>query len=78
MSERVFDNRFCLLENLGHGRLGEVDKAYNIWNKQEVALRISYPEADSKAAEQGLKTEFVLLKELVHPGIVEVYDFGYG
>ncbi|MCJ7507586.1 MAG: serine/threonine protein kinase, partial [candidate division Zixibacteria bacterium] len=77
MSEKVFDNRFCLLESLGHGRLGEVYKAYNIWNKQEVALRISYPEADSKTAEQRLKTEFVLLKELVHPGIVEVYDFGY-
>jgi predicted ATPase len=77
MSEKVFDNRFCLLESLGHGKSGEVYKAYNIWNKQEVALRIACPEGDSKVVGQRLKTEFKLLKELVHPGIVEVYDFGY-
>jgi len=77
MEKKTFSGRYEILENLGKGGLGEVHRALDLWNKREVALKVATAEELAEDGEQSFKSEFLLLKELVHPGIVEVYDFGY-
>ncbi|HEX9917351.1 MAG TPA: tetratricopeptide repeat protein [candidate division Zixibacteria bacterium] len=78
MDSGTFSGRYQILENLGIGGLGEVYKVIDLWTERELALKIATPEELAEDGGENFKTEFVLLKELVHPGIVEVYDFGYG
>lgn len=77
MDSGISFGRYQILENLGIGGLGEVYKIIDLWTERELALKIATSEELAEDGGENFKAEFVLLKELVHPGIVEVYDFGY-
>lgn len=72
------DNRYTILKTLGSGLSGEVlqveDEAGPAALKllKRVQLNVSPEEALA-----GFKSEFEILKELNHPGIGRILDFGY-
>ncbi len=48
MQEKVIANRYQLLDLLGEGGFGSVYRAYDMQNKQEVAIKILHFDANKK------------------------------
>jgi serine/threonine protein kinase/tetratricopeptide (TPR) repeat protein len=72
-----FSNRYKIIKDLGEGGIGRVYKAYDLWSKKEIALKILTLEKEKAHAWENFKSEFLLLTQLRHPGVVEAFDFGY-
>ena len=72
-----FSDRYKIIEDLGEGGIGRVYKAYDLWNRKEVALKILVSVKENPLLLESFKNEFLLLTQLRHPGVVEVFDFGY-
>jgi serine/threonine protein kinase/tetratricopeptide (TPR) repeat protein len=72
-----FSNRYKIIQDLGAGGIGRVYKAYDLWNRKEIALKILTIGKQDLLALERFKNEFLLLTQLRHPGVVEVFDFGY-
>jgi len=70
--------RYQIIKKLGQGGLGEVFEVLDWWEKKRIALKL-HParEGEEKNSLKNFKQEFRLTSELSHPGIVQVYDFGY-
>ncbi len=63
---------------IGQGGLGKVFEILDLWEKRKLALKLHSSEgAEEKNSLENFKREFRLTSELSHPGVVEVYDFGY-
>jgi len=72
-----FSNRYKIIKDLGEGGIGRVYKAFDLWSKKEIALKILTLEKEKVDVWENFKSEFLLLTQLRHPGVVEVFDFGY-
>jgi serine/threonine protein kinase/tetratricopeptide (TPR) repeat protein len=72
-----FSNRYKIIQDLGEGGIGRVYKAYDLWKRQEIALKILTIGKQDLLVLESFKNEFLLLTRLRHPGVVEVFDFGY-
>ncbi|MCJ7577174.1 MAG: serine/threonine-protein kinase, partial [candidate division Zixibacteria bacterium] len=72
-----FSNRYKITKDLGEGGIGRVYKAYDLWSKKEIALKILTLEKEKVDVWENFKSEFLLLTQLRYPGVVEVFDFGY-
>jgi serine/threonine protein kinase/tetratricopeptide (TPR) repeat protein len=72
-----FSARYRIIEDLGEGGIGKVYKAYDLWNRKEIALKILTTGKENRLLWENFKNEFLLLTQLQHPGVVEVFDFGY-
>ena len=72
-----FSARYKIIKNLGEGGIGRVYKAYDLWNRKEVALKILTTGKENPLLWESFKNEFLLLTQLQHPGVVEVFDFGH-
>jgi serine/threonine protein kinase/tetratricopeptide (TPR) repeat protein len=72
-----FSNRYKIIQDLGEGGIGRVYKAYDLWNRKEIALKILTIGKQDLLFLESFKNEFLLLTRLRHPGVVEVFDFGY-
>jgi serine/threonine protein kinase/tetratricopeptide (TPR) repeat protein len=72
-----FSNRYKIIKDLGEGGIGRVYKVYDLWSKKEIALKIFTLGKEEVHALESFKSEFLLLAQLRHPGVVEVFDFGY-
>jgi serine/threonine protein kinase/tetratricopeptide (TPR) repeat protein len=72
-----FSNRYKIIKDLGEGGIGRVYKAYDLWSKKEIALKILTLKKEKGHVLENFKSEFLLLTQLRHPGVVEVFDFGY-
>jgi len=73
---QTFAHRYRIMEHLGEGGIGSVYRAYDVWTKREVALKVLAADSDGPKAVEDFKREFELLAQLRHPGVVEVLDFG--
>jgi len=65
--------RYNLTQKLGEGGMGEVWRGWDLWDKKPVALKLL---KETKHLEK-FKKEFLFLKRLNHPGLVEPFDFNY-
>lgn len=70
-------HRFRLESLLGRGGCGEVHAAYDLLHERRVALKLLRPDGVDPDVEESLRSEFRVLRSLAHPGIVQVFDFGY-
>ncbi len=76
-ASRLFSHRYQMLNHLGEGGVGNVYRAHDKWVRTDVALKTLSSEAPDPAAIRDLESEFLLVAQLKHPGVVEVFDFGY-
>ena len=71
------DERFELVERLGHGGMGVVYRARQHPTEREVAIKLLRPElAGHRVAVQRFLTESQAVSRLQHPNTVTVFDFG--
>lgn len=74
------DGRFEVKRLLGQGGLGEVHEVIDLRTGNTVALkRLRSEGLDSEAASRAqrlLQTEYQTLKQLQHPSVIGVYDYG--
>lgn len=74
---RVFDQRYELRTQLGHGGMGTVYRAYQISVDREVAIKVIHPKlASDRVAVKRFLREARLASRLSQPNVVNVYDFG--
>jgi tetratricopeptide (TPR) repeat protein len=72
----LIDRRYRSIKLLGHGGAGSVHLVEDTFHEnRRLALKILELEADERSREL-LAREFSHLTRLVHPNLVEVYDFG--
>lgn len=73
----VVNGRYLILSKLGTGGMGTIFKSYDIPLRREVALKILKPSlAMRERAVQRFFEEARIARDLHHPNIVELYDFG--
>ena len=74
----VIADRYELLERLGVGGSGEVFRARDrLLGDAEVAIKLLFRSLmASEAAVARFQNEAAITRELTHPGIVQVFDFG--
>jgi predicted ATPase len=84
----VISQRYRLLSRLGEGGMGEVFRAYDRLDQQEVALKRVLPQDsafsmlitrtdNSQGLRLALAQEFQVLASLRHPNIISVLDYGF-
>lgn len=72
----MIDKRYKIIEEIGSGNIGKILKVVDLFSRDTVALKVLLryePEYVKR-----FKDEFLLLKKLHHPNIVQVFDFGLG
>jgi predicted ATPase len=77
-TSQTFAHRYQILEHLGEGGIGSVYRAYDRWTKKDAALKVLAADSGNASALEDFRSEFQLLAQLKHPGVVEVLDFGLG
>jgi serine/threonine protein kinase/tetratricopeptide (TPR) repeat protein len=76
-NSKTFAHRYQRLKELGEGGIGKVYKAHDGWTRKDVALKVLSTFDGNSSYLQEFKDEFTLLAGLKHPGVVEIFDFGY-
>jgi predicted Ser/Thr protein kinase len=72
-----FEKQYQLLEELGAGGMGRVQKAIQISLNRPVALKwMGFEHEDNQNLRERFLTEGRVLARLSHPNIVQVYDLG--
>ncbi|OGC79448.1 MAG: hypothetical protein A2145_03275 [candidate division Zixibacteria bacterium RBG_16_40_9] len=74
MDLKIFYNRYKVLEKIGEGGLGTIFLAEDLWSGREIALKLLSSDLASPVNIKLFQKEFKLLRHLIHPGLVEVYD----
>ncbi len=72
----MFGKRYQIMEEIGAGNMGRVLRATDLLTGETVAIKALLRQ-ESELVER-FKNEFLLLKRLHYPNILEVYDFGFG
>src|SRR5512141_95587 len=73
----VLSSRFCLLEPVASGGMGEVWAATDLVLERKVALKLLHPQTPGlQLVAERFKAEAKYAAQLSHPNIVEVFDFG--
>lgn len=78
---KIIDGTYEVIEELGHGAQGVIFKVRNLHNDQILSLKmINFPknkQLDDEAFAESIKAEFKIIKNLEHPNIIKVFDFGF-
>lgn len=69
----IFDKRYLILNELGHGGMGQVFHARQVDADREVALKLLKVTASDEENQKRFFQEFKVLSELAHPHIMTVY-----
>jgi len=73
----VFSHRYQVLQDLGEGGIGKVYRSLDRWTGKDIALKVLAADLINPSLLESFKREFLMLSQLKHPGVVEVFDFGY-
>ncbi|HEX7400890.1 MAG TPA: protein kinase, partial [candidate division Zixibacteria bacterium] len=73
----IFSHRFQILQDLGEGGIGIVYRSLDRWTGKDTALKTLAADLVNPSLLESFKREFLMLSQLKHPGVVEVFDFGY-
>ena len=76
MDRRLVFNRYELREKIGQGAVGQVFEAFDRHRKKSVALKIIDGNAREDVAARFLREAQVTAELLLHPNIIDVYEFG--
>lgn len=69
--------RYQVQELVGHGGMGEVYAAYDQELSQQVALKTLHSHLSSDGvSRERFRREVLLLREIQHPNVIRIYDFG--
>ena len=75
--DRVFDGRYQIRKQLGHGGMGSVYRGWQRSVDREVAIKVIHPKlAKERSVAKRFLREARLASRLSQPNIVNVYDFG--
>jgi len=78
---KLIDGTYEIIEEIGHGAQGVIFKVRNLHNDQVLSLKmINLPknhQLDDEDFTESIKAEFKIIKNLEHPNIIKVYDFGF-
>lgn len=88
VGEKIFGNRYQLLDELGSGSMGTVYRAFDRLNRYDIALKrvmgqpddpnqSTYTNMDATLNRLALAHEFQTLASLRHPHIINVLDYGF-
>ncbi|MDD5542656.1 MAG: sigma 54-interacting transcriptional regulator [Acidobacteriia bacterium] len=78
MPKNFITQRYQIIRPVGAGGAGEVFLVEDRWESgRKVALKRLRQEALSDRTREGLVREFTALKQLRHPNLCPVFDFGY-
>ena len=72
----LFAGRFRIVARLGRGGMGEVYRAEDLELGQPVALKFLTAFRSDERARARLRTEVRLARQIAHPNVCRVYDFG--
>jgi len=73
----LFAGRYRIIEEIGHGGMGQVYKAYDTKVQEKIALKIIRPEiARSRTAVERFRNELKLARQITHPNVCRVFDLG--
>ena len=72
----VIDGRYTILRPLGQGGMGIIFQAEHHATRQRVAVKLISALGDDDIAVRRFFREAKASTRIVHPGVVEVYDFG--
>jgi Nif-specific regulatory protein len=75
MSDIQFPSRYEIVQLIGKGTICNVFKARDVIEQRIVALKVLCSEEQEEV--ERFKKEFLLLSQIKHPNIVEVFDFGF-
>src|SRR5215471_8747157 len=74
----VLNNRYQLLERLGHGGMSDVYRARDLMLERYVAIKLLHEEfSQDESFQQRFRQEARAAANLSHPNIVTVHDFGF-
>ncbi|HEX6740074.1 MAG TPA: protein kinase [Vicinamibacteria bacterium] len=73
---RVFAGRYEILSRLGEGGMGAVFRTRDRELDDEVALKVLKLRGDQGGAAERLRHEIRLARQITHPNVVRVHDFG--
>ena len=77
IGDKLFRERFDLEVEVGAGGMGRVYRARDITLGETVALKILPPDLANRAdVVERLKSEVRLARQLTHPNIIRIHDFG--
>jgi serine/threonine protein kinase len=71
----MVSNRYQILKEIGSGGMGRVFKAIDLFERKTIAIKVILSQRSEHV--ERFEKEFLLLRQLHHPNIVKVYDFGY-
>jgi Nif-specific regulatory protein len=78
MQRNLITRRYQIVRPLGEGGTGEVFLVKDLWESgRQVALKKLRAGAMSTVTRESFVREFTALKQLRHPNLSSVYDFGY-
>lgn len=77
VNPQLYSQRYKILKNLGEGGIGIVYQAFDHWTGQVIALKVLSADMINPNLVDSFKSEFLLLSQLKHPGVVKVFDFGF-
>ncbi|MFH1335504.1 MAG: tetratricopeptide repeat protein, partial [Candidatus Zixiibacteriota bacterium] len=73
----IFSHRYQILQDLGEGGIGIVYRSLDRWTGKDIALKVLAADLVNPSLLESFKREFLMLSQLKHPGVTEVFDFGY-
>jgi serine/threonine-protein kinase len=73
---RVFAGRYEILSRLGEGGMGAVFRTRDRELDDEVALKVLKLRGDQSGPAERLRHEIRLARQITHPNVVRVHDFG--
>lgn len=75
--DKVINDRYEVLEQVGHGIFGAVFKAWHRQMEKEIAVKVLFQQLEQEdRGFQRFHREAQAISALMHPHIVKVYDFG--
>lgn len=72
----TFGGRYRIARRIGGGGSGEVWEAHDLVADAVVALKILYPSPTSDRTLDRLRRELRILRQIDHPGVIDVHDIG--
>lgn len=74
--DSIIAERYKIIDTLGTGAMGSVYKVLDQKTEQTVALKLLRETSSASKMVDGLKSEFEILKNLHHPHVAKIFDFG--
>ena len=74
---QLFAGRYQIIEEIGHGGMGRVYKAYDAEVQEKIALKLIRPDiAADPAVVERFRNELKLARKITHPNVCRVFDLG--